>query len=80
MIGWGSWSQRAARVTPLANVNVPPHPGRIKFYLRMRNIPKSFYNSNNPETKKKSPGSIPLRAVWKPNTTHCLGLMDPARD
>ena len=28
LIGWGSWSQRAARVTPLANVKVSPHPGR----------------------------------------------------
>ena len=28
-IGGGSWSQRAARVAPLANVEVPPHPSRI---------------------------------------------------
>ena len=37
LIGWGSWSQGAARVTPLVNVEVPPHPGRIGSYPRIRN-------------------------------------------
>ena len=36
LIGWCIWCQRAARVTPLANVEVPPRPRRIRFYLRMR--------------------------------------------
>ena len=37
MIGWGLWRQRAARVTPRANVEVPPHPGRIMSHPRIRN-------------------------------------------
>ena len=37
LIGWGSWSLRAARVAPLANVEVPPHPGRVGSYPRIRN-------------------------------------------
>ena len=35
LIGGGSWSQRAARVAPLANVDIPPHSTRITFYPRM---------------------------------------------
>ena len=37
IIGWGSWSQRAARVAPRDNVEVPPHPGRIRSHPRMIN-------------------------------------------
>ena len=37
LIGWGSWSQRAARASPWANAEVPPHPGRIRSHPRIRN-------------------------------------------
>ena len=37
LIGWGSWSQPAARVASRDNVEVLPHPGRITFDLRMKN-------------------------------------------
>ena len=49
VIGLGSWSQRAARVARLANVEVPPHPGRTMFYHRR--IPPYLYNANNSGTK-----------------------------
>ena len=42
MIVRGSWSHRAARVASPDNVEVPPQPGRIMFYPRMRNFPISL--------------------------------------
>ena len=81
LIDWDSWSQRAARVAPLANVEVPPHPGRIGHHLRIRN--PSF--SITPTTwgrKRGSPESIPPRKVLKPQPhsliAYWLGLMEPA--
>ena len=38
----GSWSQHAARVAPWANVEVPPHPGRIWSHPRIRISSKSL--------------------------------------
>ena len=49
LIGWGSWSQRAARVVPRVNAEVPPHPGRIISYPRFKNLP-NICNSNKPGT------------------------------
>ena len=47
---------------------------------------KSLHTSTTPTTrgrKQRTPGSIPLRAVWKPQSHRViadwLGLMDPAR-
>ena len=37
LIGWDSWSPRAARVAPRGNVEVPPHSGRIDTHTRIRN-------------------------------------------
>ena len=37
LIGWGSWSQRVARVAPLTNVDHPPHSG-IRFYPWMKSL------------------------------------------
>ena len=34
--GRGSWSQRTARIAPRANVEVPPHPGRIRSHPQIR--------------------------------------------
>ena len=35
LIDWGPWSQRAARAAPRDNVEVPPHPRRIRFHPRI---------------------------------------------
>ena len=37
VIGWGSSSQRAARVAPRIYAVVPPHPGRIRSHPRVSN-------------------------------------------
>ena len=42
LIGWGSWSQRAARVALRADVDVLPHPGRIGSHPRIKNPSKSL--------------------------------------
>ena len=42
LVGWGSWSQRAARVSPRAHAEVPPHPGRISSHPRIINYLKSL--------------------------------------
>ena len=54
LIGWGSWSQRAARVAPLAEVEVSSLTGRTRSHPRIRNFPY-LYNSKNPETKTVIP-------------------------
>ena len=38
-IGWGSWSQRAARVASRDKIEVPPHPGRIGSHLVIKTFP-----------------------------------------
>ena len=38
LIGWGSWSQLAARVAPLANAEVPLHPGRVGSHPQITNF------------------------------------------
>ena len=83
VIGLGSWSQRAARVARLANVEVPPHPGRIGSYPRIRN--PSIYPQLTPTTwgrERGFPGSIPPRRVCKPQShwvmADWLRLMEPA--
>ena len=67
LIGWGSWSQHAARASPRDNIEVPPHPGMIGSHPRIRN--PSISLQLNPTTwgrKRTSPGPIPPRTVWKP--------------
>ena len=83
LIGWGSWSQGAARVTPLANVEVPPHPRRIGSSPRIRNPSISLQLSPTTWGRKRgSPGSILPSTVWKPQphwlVADWLGLMEPA--
>ena len=50
VIGLGSWSQRAARVAPRDNVEVPPHSESMGFHPGVRN-PSIPYNSNNRGTQ-----------------------------
>ena len=83
LIGWGSWSQRAGRVAPRANVNVPPHPGRMSSHPPTK---KSFPICTTPTNRGRKctpPRSIPPRTVWKPqphwHLADWLGLMEPAR-
>ena len=38
LIGWGFWSQRAARVAHRANAAVPPQLGRIRSHPQVRNL------------------------------------------
>ena len=84
LIGWGSWSPRAASVSHRDNVEVRPHPGRIGYYPRIINPSISLQlTPTNGGRKQRSPGSIPPRAVWKPQphwlVARWLGLMEPAR-
>ena len=81
---WLGLKERArARVAPLANVEVPPHMGRLWSYPRIRNPSVSLHLT--PITwgrKRGSPGSILPRTVWKPLphwlVADWLGLMEPA--
>ena len=57
----GSWSKLAARVASLANVEVPPHPGRIGSHPQIRNLSTQTTRGR----KRRSPGSIPPLRVWK---------------
>ena len=49
LIGWGSWSQRAARVAPPAKVEVAPLTGRLRSHPRIRNpsISLQFQQTGN---------------------------------
>ena len=82
-LGWGSWSLRAARVTPRANVGVSPHPGRIISHPRIRNHSKSLQLQQPGDQLWDVPRSIPRRTVWylQPPwlVTDWLGLMESAR-
>ena len=79
----GSCSQRSAITAPLANVEVPPHPGRIGSHPRIRNPSISLQLTPTSWGRKRgSPGSILPRTVWKPQphwlVPDWLGLMEPA--
>ena len=54
MIGWGSWSQRAARVSPRGNVEVQPHPGSIGSHPRIRN-PSISLQPKQPDDENGDP-------------------------
>ena len=54
LIGWGSWSQHAARASPRDNIEVPPHPGRTQFIPGLETLP-CLYNFNNPAMKTQIP-------------------------
>ena len=75
LIGWCSWSQRAARVPPRANTEVPPHPGRIRSHFRITK-PSVYLQLEQPWDEKGDPSGRygPARQV-----AGCLGLMEPAR-
>ena len=82
-IGWGSWSKRAARVAHLANVDVPPDPGRIRFYPRMRNPSIPLQRQQTGDENRDRPGRYDPAPCGNPKP-HCLvadrlGLMEPAR-
>ena len=77
-------SQCAARVAPRANVEVPPHPGRIRSHLRIRNPSKSLQIQQPQGDENGDPtGRCPTRR-GKPNPTGGLvigwglGLMESA--
>ena len=83
LIGWGSWSQRAARVSRRDNVEVPTHPGRIGSYPLIRNPSMSLQLTLTTWGRKRgSPGSIPPRTVWETHlhwlVADWLRLMEPA--
>ena len=42
LVGWGSWSQRTARVAPRDNVKVAPLTGRIRSHPRIKIISVSL--------------------------------------
>ena len=83
LIGWGSWSQRTARVSPRINVEVLPHPGRIKSQPRKRDhslslqLPQPWDENGDPSGQQRqarcgNPNTRWLIADW-------LELMESAR-
>ena len=82
LIGWRSWSQRATRVASRDNAEVPTHAGRIGSHPRMKNTSISLQTPTRGR-KRRSPGSIPPRKVWKPQpnwlVANWLRLMESAR-
>ena len=69
---WGSWSQRAARVASLANVEVPPHPGRIGSHLRIRNTSVSLHLEQPGDENAYLPGRYRPAQCGNPNHTSWL--------
>ena len=69
LIGWGPWSQRAARVAPRDNVEVPPHPGRIGSHPRIRN-PSISLQPKQPDDENGDP---PGR--YRPESSHGRGCI-----
>ena len=67
LIGWGSWSQRATRVAPRANDEVPPHPGRISAYPRIRNLPISLQHQQTGQENADPPGRYRSAQRGNPN-------------
>ena len=70
LIGWGSWSQRAARVSPRANVEVAPNATHGEGKVPSPDQ-KSFHICTTPTNqgpRRRSHGSIPPHKVWKPLT------------
>ena len=83
LIAYGSWGQRAARVSPRDNVEVPPHPGKIRSHPRIRN-PYIPLRLQQPGDKNGDlPGRYHPARCGNPNSTWLvtdwLGLMEPAR-
>ena len=72
LIGWGSWNQRAARVAPRANAEVPPNPGRIISHPRIRN-PSIFLQLQPPGDENGDlPGRYRPARYGNPNPTRWL--------
>ena len=84
LIGWGSWSQRAARgeSCPSANADVPANTGRISSHPQIRN-PSMSLQLQQTGDENADPSSPYRSAVWKlqPHwlVADWLGLMKPAR-
>ena len=72
LIGWGSLSQRAARVAPRDNVDVLPHPGRIGSHLRIKNLPKSLQLQQAGDENGDPPGQYYPARCGNPNPTGLL--------
>ena len=80
LIGWGLWSQRAARVAPPAKVAVPPDPERIMFYPRMRSPSTSLQLQQRGDENRDRPGRYRAAGCRNPTPlTDWLGLTEPAR-
>ena len=72
LIGWGSWSQRAARVASPAKAEVAPLTGRLMSHPRIRNLSISLQfqqtgNQDGDPTGRYRP------TVWQPHLRvhHC---------
>ena len=80
LIVWRSWSQRAARVVPRYNVEVPPHPGRIGSHPRIRNPSVSLQLQQPGDESGDPPGRYGPTGYRNPTQLAgcCLGEADGA--
>ena len=72
MIGWGPRSQPAARVPPRANPKVPPQPGTIISYLRIRNSSIFLHLRQSRVENTDTPGRYRHARCGYPNPSGCL--------
>ena len=63
---------RGVRVAPRANAEVPPHPGRIVFYLRIRNPSMSLQLQQTGKKNADPPGRYRSARCGHPNPTGWL--------
>ena len=68
----GLWSQRAARVAPRANAEVPPRPGSIISYPRIRNPFISLQLQQTRDDNADPPGRYRSARCGNPNPTDWL--------
>ena len=69
LIGWGSWSQRAARVSSWGNVEVPPHPERIGSHARIQNTSVHIQLQQPGDENEDLPGQCRPAGCGSPNPT-----------
>ena len=74
LIGWCSWSQRAARVSPRANVEVTPHAGRIGYHPRITNASISLQIQQPRDENGDLPGGYRPARCGKPSPTGWLPI------
>ena len=72
VIGWGSWSQRAARVATWPNAEVSPNPGRISSPPRVRNHSTSVQLQLTRNENEDPPGRYRSAGGRNPNLTGWL--------